>query len=313
MALTFTSWANYTDDDGNARTLSWTSAATIRGNLLRAHAEAIRQAIKERYQALELTVPPAHDAEFVFADVFHGTWFDSVQASITELIPLFANHLIGQFYGVNGWDTKSAIDMWTEESILTTNFTLDPRLPASPLPLSAWLFQQYKILNRLLWAYKARAGTRSKREGLGDPWYVAATNMNAASWVSGDWYGYEAEACTGEKVGSAFYVQGRSEVGLLAMPRARTIDIYGFIQKPTDIATAYGYPTPTFVGFGTNYENKLYRFSAGAAPTADAFSYLLQANTGGGNPGIGNAEGWATRGNFEIVEKFNVTGGFIFQ
>lgn len=54
MALTFTSWTAYTDDDGNPRTLDWSN---FTGQSPYAIIEALRQAAWERYQALVITVP----------------------------------------------------------------------------------------------------------------------------------------------------------------------------------------------------------------------------------------------------------------
>ena len=60
--LTFTGWGNYTDGDGNAFTLDWSSSANMRGNRLFPYVDAIRQAVNEKvgistsaYAAYDLT------------------------------------------------------------------------------------------------------------------------------------------------------------------------------------------------------------------------------------------------------------------
>lgn len=65
MALTFTDWENYTDDDGNAKTIDWTSAATLRGHPPRAIMEALCQAAWERYFVA------SHDVNSYYGHVFY--------------------------------------------------------------------------------------------------------------------------------------------------------------------------------------------------------------------------------------------------
>ena len=65
--LTFTDWDNYTDGQGTAFTLDWSSEAAMRGKPAYPYMEALRQALLQRQGALDLL-----------------TWGD---VSITDIIP----------------------------------------------------------------------------------------------------------------------------------------------------------------------------------------------------------------------------------
>lgn len=89
--LTFSDWDNYTDADSNARTLDWTSAAALQGQLAYPYLDALRQALNER-QALFASPIPALPAGSPFAR--HWAWH--VVGSVAGLV-------VGSTYGSGLW------------------------------------------------------------------------------------------------------------------------------------------------------------------------------------------------------------------
>jgi hypothetical protein len=75
MALTFSDWSHYTDDDGNARTLDWSSDAAVRGGPIRPYLAAVCGALLERVR-VSLTSAEIASAEALFgpAALASGLW-----------------------------------------------------------------------------------------------------------------------------------------------------------------------------------------------------------------------------------------------
>jgi hypothetical protein len=147
MALTFTSWTNYTDEDG-AKTLGWSSTDAIRGHLLRPHAEAVRQAIKERYLAVGGTGPTILQAEIPLGGPALEDWPWAVQLAVSTLITAYVNHTDSS----GDWSGQAAIPAWTEAEILADIGAA--RISSGGFLSADWIYQQYQILNLLKWTKK---------------------------------------------------------------------------------------------------------------------------------------------------------------
>jgi hypothetical protein len=190
MALTFTDWEHYTDEEG-AKTLNWSSADAIRGYPLRPHAEAVRQAIVERYKAANFTVPATLDIEVPPAGPTLAAWAAAVQSAVTYLIGAYCPYL-------SDYNGAADIPNYTEAAILAA-IGADSRLGQTGFPSADWIFQQYQILPLLFFRkfnLEATASIRDRqqRQRPGSTWPDAIAAFNAQAWGSGSaaprHYGY---------------------------------------------------------------------------------------------------------------------------
>lgn len=129
---------------------SWTSEGmdwtALSGRPRWAFLEAIRLAVVERCQATGTTIPA------VLADPLAiGTyaWADAVRATVSTLIPKFANHIDHD----GDWEGgTTAPPVWSGSGILSAigageRMVANPQFGADP----AWCRQQYDMLNMLRW------------------------------------------------------------------------------------------------------------------------------------------------------------------
>jgi hypothetical protein len=347
MALTFTSWTNYTDEEG-AKTLDWSSADAIRGHLLRPHAEAVRQAIKERYLALQthqlisinITAPEANPAVPVWSPIGTipailvseiplygpalGSWAYGVQSAVTFLLSQHVNHVDNS----GDWTGQDSIPDWTEEAILT-DIGDDSRLDYGGFPSADWIFQQYQILKRLQWLqtfirYHPVSGTnfltRQSRKGFNYwPWDDFLSAFAAASWQAE----LSASESYGAEVASVYYAGtwnpgliGTGFVGSRYRTRYPVISNASFDSDVDAYSLFYSLAGRIYenADYG-NAENTLASIEKNISLDAGQRVYKYVGNFDEctqSEPAPSENLGYAHSGMF-FVKKFNVPGGFIFQ
>lgn len=151
MPLTFTSWTAC-DDPANP-TLDWSSPAALDGRLAWRYAEALRQALHERFEFV-------HDYQIpviskLYAPLTDGrritdAWIAEFDAYMTALFDeWFVNHTAGggAWHGVA--DPALFAPPWTKADLLAL-CTEATRISTRRLS-SAWAFQQYELLQLLRW------------------------------------------------------------------------------------------------------------------------------------------------------------------
>lgn len=130
-------WSDYGD---------WTSADTLKFYPLKNIFGAITSAMAER--GGRVFIPGETGINVDFYPIARAC--ESIQNGITELIPKFANQTDSEIE-ING--TNNDIPAWNESAIAIKT-TAGTRLPVPDLMgygLQEWLYQQYEILNLLLW------------------------------------------------------------------------------------------------------------------------------------------------------------------
>jgi len=319
MALTFTSWTNYTDEDG-AKTLDWSSADAIRGYPLRPHAEAVRQAIAERYLATGTSVPAALSVAVPLMGPAFAAWAAAVQAAITDRMAAFVNHLDSS----GDWSGQDTVPLWNEAAILA-NLGIS-RLDPGGFPSADWIFQQRQVLNLLVWnkisgtnQFLWQPYSAGQKFGSGVSWDDASAAFSSASWTLPVVLPY----------GASHWVQNLGG-GRYQFVRARSMPRVALFSDPFSVLVDF-YPIFDAIG---EYENndypgsvpgKLFRAVSDSSAPKGATKYLEIGNFPDANlithpiDDLGKAGWkWASPGDsgyltFTQVSKFNTPGGFIFQ
>jgi hypothetical protein len=175
--MAITSWTS--------ENMDWSSADKLKLGGLYGRCEAIRLAIRERRLAAGLTPSGFFVENYELRLKSPKTFRDAVRSAVTALIPLFVNHLDhnGDW---NGLEYSAFAPAWTEAALLTA-ISATERLELSQLEtLSAWLYQQYQILNMLKWCRRTPTpSAKGKMKAGGANTYEtnAWNNYVNASWI----------------------------------------------------------------------------------------------------------------------------------
>ena len=321
MALVFTDWEHYTDDDGRACTLDWTPGAS--GLSLRPHLEAIRQAIVERaygalyYASLGSTLKsevPAGDL------ASYSPVVSAVQTAVTALIARYANHTDSS----GNWDGQTSIGpSWTASALLADIAPGTTRREQKQYGLrsAAWILQQRLILDRLLWyvfngttATPEASSSHQRTSGAQVDWATAVTAWDAASWTStGAVVSHDGNLHLGQFTATrrraALFGQMLVNVGWKA-----GLDVYARFQKPPGTGGTYENPDYAYA------ENEWARLGS-TAPLAYLDTEALGTWGDFGSvtvsaPAVGaENRGWYMGSStaYKAVCRWNVAGGFVFQ
>lgn len=305
-------WNDYTD---------WTSLDTVRLTAPLDGILPVVKAVNERCAAAGLAIitePARLDAIAVMS---------TVQNKVTTLIPLFVNHTIngGDFTGL------SSIPMFMEATMLTA-IGAESRLPA-PSNLAElavdWLYQQYLILNKLIWVNTktttvidgsvrafalVQSGVHPTMEAAVDDAITNATNY-PYNWIWMETQCFAAYTPPDPAAYKAACFSGQAKFTWPAIPGSSfnsEADVYFFAQKQQA-----GNFTAVFDGAGIAIENMNLLISL---PLQQISSYTTAIIGAAGtfpvyppvpDPGTASARGWGA-GFAHFISKFNVPGGFEF-
>ncbi len=138
---------SWTDVDSAGNPLDWSSRSQ---KLLYPGYEMLRKALVERCTVSSTGVPASLQIARASGKIYSGTWFSDFQSTISALIPKFVN----SDDSGGDWSGETLVDFapfWNESDIITAIGDVS-RLPAPSIFKSDWSLQQYKILNKLVWA-----------------------------------------------------------------------------------------------------------------------------------------------------------------
>jgi len=169
--------------------MDWSSENALRCSDLYAGCEAVRLAVAERQKALSALVSGSIFASGGSARMATLWNFASqVQSAVSALIPLFANHEDngGDWDGVEDvwYGIQHLAPGWTEAGVLSSIGGASRLAPSKLEEIAPWLWQQYKILNKLRWIKTGASASRDQKQGEGSSWANALSAYNAASWIS---------------------------------------------------------------------------------------------------------------------------------
>lgn len=191
---------SWNDVNAGGTPTTWSAVADVRNTLLYPRYEMIRRAIAERCAAAGESVPVPLQTAITAGTIITEDFKNAVQSIVGTLIPLYVNQTAsgGDYTGL------SAIPMWTEADILTSIGAAE-RVAVTNWHSAEWLYQQYLILNKLLWVVisQTQGSLRSVwgpitfeydqlfASGLG--WNNFVNNINAASYIPVVATGYSAD------------------------------------------------------------------------------------------------------------------------
>jgi hypothetical protein len=176
MALTFSDWSHYTDDDGNARTLDWSSDAAVRGGPIRPYLAAVAAALDERLRVAGTGVDLSiWEVAYTAAHIGSGEWsrcagLAPVNNTIIYAIDLYVGRLLhpstsgySRFASYwNGPDFSGGISPPTGSAYYST--------VAAPIDQSVWL---------------AHSGDASRLYAVPGFVYMSPIEIYPFSWLTG--------------------------------------------------------------------------------------------------------------------------------
>ncbi|MFA5321374.1 MAG: hypothetical protein WC373_01765 [Smithella sp.] len=167
------SYANWGDSG-----IDWTSCKLCS---LWSAIESIRLALAERASTVAYTLPILLQTELTKFSFLSS--FNELEKGITELIQMAMSDLIIRFVNhtdsSGDWNGQADIPLWTEADILTA-IGASERLSVTRLSsFSAWIKQQYDIINLLKWVWKNLSFQDSKDK--------SGTFNSESEWNSSAW------------------------------------------------------------------------------------------------------------------------------
>lgn len=223
-------------DSWTSEGMDWSSADALRMKPLYPYLEAIRLAIIERKKALGLSLIG------IWADTYDirlkslNTITNAMQIAITDLISRYVNSSQTSWQGATYYEIAPS---WTESGLLTYIGAEKRELPSKIQPTCSWLYQQYLILNELI--YYRRYGnfiypktvkvTDEGSYGFDGTWSEVSSAFNAAGW-SGVGDGWDIEYQATQSSEDFFNIrnsgQRRMSITPYGFPLESKLDIYLF-------------------------------------------------------------------------------------
>ena len=167
---------------------NWETSHGI-GKLLKPALYDLRKAINER--AVAAGLPVLNYPVIERGTIITSAFFAAFEAKMNDIIPLSFNHTIqgGDYTGLDD------LPYWTEADLLTEigDATRIPA-PVDPIVSASWMWQQYRMLNKLLWfALDVPIPDYNDKSADGADWAETENNFIAAglgpSSIAGYWRG----------------------------------------------------------------------------------------------------------------------------
>jgi len=159
----------------------------LTGKQLYPYAEALRLALKERYETYNTTstIPAPLDVELEEGVIPTWGWVNQFKITILSTILNYVNHNDSG----GDWTNSAQLDCappWTINDMLTQIGDVSLIYPSENGCFKAdWALQQYKMLNQVCW-YKQTASslpvTNNYREAAHADWATCVANFNATAW-----------------------------------------------------------------------------------------------------------------------------------
>ena len=127
--------------------LDWSSADTLRLVPIGMAVRCIVEALKERAEAANYTLPEILTADYNPFAVQYPV-VSAIQTAVTALISRFCNHQTGS----GDYTGLSSVPIWTQSDILTAIGAVSRIIHVRLGFLREWTYQQFQILNFLRWS-----------------------------------------------------------------------------------------------------------------------------------------------------------------
>jgi len=212
--------------------MDWSSESSLSVSSLYNACEAVRLAVAERQRALSSLVSGSIFASGGSVRLMTPWNFASqVQSAVSALIPLFANHEDngGDWNGIKDvwWNNQNLAPAWTEAGVLESLGDESRLAPSRLGEIRPWLWQQYRILNKLRWIKAGTSAIRSQKSGEGGSWAKALSAYDSNSWLAISSEAQASHKATEDLVmGYCWIDRTRSSCSAVSCPMGGKIDLY---------------------------------------------------------------------------------------